>query len=53
MSEGKRSEWQELCAAAVTEPDSKKLADLVDQLLEALDRRGRVLSLPNGSCNKP
>jgi hypothetical protein len=39
MDERKRPEWQELCAAAAAEPDSRKLADLVQQIIKALDER--------------
>ena len=40
MAEGNRIDWRQLCAAAATETDSEKLADLVHQLIEALDDRG-------------
>ena len=40
MAEGNRTDWRQLCAAAATETDSEKLADLVHQLIEALDDRG-------------
>jgi hypothetical protein len=38
MSESKNSEWKELCAAAAHEPDARKLASLVNQIIEAFDR---------------
>jgi hypothetical protein len=37
MAEGNRIDWRELCAAAAKEPDSEKLADLVDEIIKALD----------------
>ena len=40
MAEGNRTDWRQLCAAAATETDSEKLADLVHQLIEALDDCG-------------
>ena len=53
MAEGKQPYWQELCAAAATERDSKKLADLVDELLKALEQRGGLLPKPLDPCNEP
>jgi hypothetical protein len=49
MAESNRSDWRELCAAAAKEPDSEKLADLVDQIIKALDARaeGFASHLPN------
>ena len=44
MDEGNRVDWRELCAAAATEPDSEKLADLVDQIIRALDERAGLES---------
>jgi hypothetical protein len=37
MAESKEQHWRALCAAAAQEPDSEKVALLVDQILEALD----------------
>jgi hypothetical protein len=37
MAEGNRIDWRELCAAAASEHDSAKLADLIDQIIWALD----------------
>jgi hypothetical protein len=31
-------DWRELCAAAVEEPDSERLASLVNQIIEAIDQ---------------
>ena len=54
MADGNQPYWQELCAAAATERDSKKLVELVDQLLKALEQRGGVLAQqPLDSCNEP
>lgn len=39
MAEGNQADWQLLCAAVATEPDSRKVADLVDQIIRALDER--------------
>ena len=60
MAEGKRIDWRELCAAAAKEPDSEKLADLVDEIIKALDERaegvasaaqfGRCEAERNSSC---
>jgi hypothetical protein len=46
MAESNRIDWRELCAAAVKEPDSEKLADLVDQIIKALDERALRLAAP-------
>jgi hypothetical protein len=46
MAEGNRTDWRQLCAAAATEVDSEKLADLVHQLIEALDERGDGFASP-------
>jgi hypothetical protein len=40
MAESNQPNWRKLCAAAATEPDSEKLADLIDQIIKALDQRG-------------
>jgi hypothetical protein len=37
MAENNEQHWRALCAAAAEEPDSEKVAWLVDQILEALD----------------
>jgi hypothetical protein len=39
MAEGNRTDWRQLCAAAATETNSEKLADLVHRLIKALDER--------------
>jgi hypothetical protein len=46
MAEGNRIDWRELCAAAAQEPDSEKLAELVDQLIKALDERAAGFASP-------
>jgi hypothetical protein len=38
------TDWRQLCAVAATETDSEKLADLVHQLIKALDERDGVAS---------
>jgi hypothetical protein len=35
--------WRALCAAAAQEPDSEKVASLVDQILKALDEHKEVI----------
>jgi hypothetical protein len=42
MAESNRTDWRQLCAVAATETDSEKLADLVHQLIKALDERDGV-----------
>lgn len=37
MAENNEQHWRALCAAAAEEPDSEKVAWLVDQILEALN----------------
>jgi hypothetical protein len=50
MAESNQTDWRELCAAAATEPDSERLADLVDQLIKALDEREGSFVPPNQSA---
>jgi hypothetical protein len=50
MAESNPTNWRELCAAAATEPDSEKLADLVDQIIKALDERGDRFISPKRFC---
>jgi len=40
MADGERNgkDWRELCVAASQEPDSERLAFLIQQILEAFDR---------------
>jgi len=40
----KGKDWRELCAAASVEPDSEKLVDLVNQILQAFDEREQCAS---------
>jgi hypothetical protein len=42
MSEGKRKDWRELCAAVSNERDSNKLVFLIDELIRALDDQERA-----------
>jgi hypothetical protein len=44
MAESNQSDWRDLCAAAAFEPNSERLADLVDQLIKALDERNGTSS---------
>lgn len=39
MAESNQTDWRDLCAAAAIEPNSERLANLVDQLIRALDER--------------
>lgn len=39
MAESNYNDWKRICAAAATEPDSERLAKLIEQLIEALDER--------------
>lgn len=41
MSERKRKDWRDLCAAVSTEHDSNKLGSLVQELIAALDEHER------------
>jgi hypothetical protein len=43
MAENNEQHWRALCAAAAEEPDSEKVAWLVDQILEALDEPRDVI----------
>ena len=53
MAESKQTDWRDLCAAAAIEPDSEKLADLVDQLIKALDERDGASSQQLDSSAEP
>lgn len=58
MSERKNSgtDWRELCAAAVKEPDSEKLVSLVNQILQAFEERDQAVTLSGHSkryCDQP
>jgi len=46
MADRNRTDWRQLCEAAATETDSEKLADLVHQLIKALDERGDRFESP-------
>jgi hypothetical protein len=46
MAEGNRTDWRQLCAAAAKETDSEKLAEVVHQLIRALDERGDGFASP-------
>jgi hypothetical protein len=35
-------DWRELCAEAATEPDSEKVASLVNQILQTFDELDKV-----------
>jgi len=41
MSESTQKDWRELCVAVTNESDSAKLSSLVQELIEALDKRER------------
>ncbi len=41
MADGKQKDWRELCLAVTNESDSIKLSSLIQELIEALDKRER------------
>jgi hypothetical protein len=41
MADGKHKDWRELCLAVTNESDSIKLRSLIQELIEALNRRER------------
>jgi hypothetical protein len=41
MAVDKQRDWRELCATVTSEPDSKKLDSLVQELIRALDEGER------------
>jgi len=41
MSESTQKDWRDLCVAVTNESDTAKLSSLVQELIEALDRRER------------
>jgi hypothetical protein len=41
MADGKQKDWRELCLAVTNETDSIKLSSLIQELIEALDKRER------------
>jgi hypothetical protein len=41
MGDGLQKDWRELCAAVTNESDSIKLRSLIQELIEALDKRER------------
>jgi hypothetical protein len=41
MADGMQKDWRELCVAVTNESDSTKLTSLVQELIEALDKRER------------
>jgi hypothetical protein len=52
MAERNQSDWRALCAAAATEPDSKKLADLVGRIIKALDKVDAHAHRPANTANR-
>jgi hypothetical protein len=46
MDQGSDKNWQDLCQAAATEQDPKKLMMLVTQIIKALDDRNRRAGPP-------
>jgi hypothetical protein len=51
MDEPQGKDWRELCAAAAIEPDSEKLVNLVQQILQAFDERDQA-ALLSGISNQ-
>jgi hypothetical protein len=52
MAEINQVDWRELCETASTEPDSQKLAVLVDQIIKALDKRNGAASRQFDACGE-
>jgi hypothetical protein len=55
MAGGNCTDWRQLCATAAMETDSEKLADLVLQLIKALDERADGFASPTqlDQCGQP
>lgn len=56
MAENKGKDWRELCAAAAVEPDPKKVASLVNQILQVFDERDQGVALSGPTlqlCGRP
>jgi hypothetical protein len=55
MAESNHSDWRKICAAAATEPDSERLAKLIERLIKALDERCDRHPSPErfGECRQP
>jgi hypothetical protein len=47
MADDMQKDWRELCVAVTNETDSTKLASLVQELIEALDKGERRWRHPN------
>jgi hypothetical protein len=47
MDQGSDKNWQDLCQAAATEQDPKKLMMLVAEIIEKLDDRNRRSKFPD------
>lgn len=45
MAKSNGKGWRELCAAAAQEPDSEKLISLINEILEAFDKRDQGVAL--------
>ena len=52
MSERKRRDWRELCAAVSKERDSDRLGCLVQELIAALDEHERTSSVATRPCSR-
>jgi hypothetical protein len=46
MDSNKGKHWRELCAEAAEEPDSEKVASLVNQILQAFDECDQKVRSP-------
>jgi hypothetical protein len=56
MADSTRKDWRELCAAAAEEPDSERLASLVNQILQVFDERDQEVmpsAGPKQYCVRP
>ncbi len=49
MGEDGSQDWQELCRAAATEPDPKKLMHLIGEIITALDDRDKKTIMASAS----
>ncbi len=43
VTDNNGKDWRKLCAAAAEEPDSEKLASLINQILQAFEERDHSL----------
>jgi hypothetical protein len=51
MADGTQKDWREPCVAVTNETNSTKLTSLVQELIEALDRRERRWQHPSSTSD--